>query len=162
MARTLARLFGLSMLFGAVACSFIVDTDEIDSGCPSGSKYCQGRCVDVDDASYGCTAEGCDPCEDDANGDSFGDRYVPKCDRGECVVDRCAGDYGCAECDKHLLSDDHNCGTCRHACDTENGWTCSYGECLPPDDGAGGAGGASADAATDQPEASAQQRKPTL
>jgi hypothetical protein len=157
MARTFRRLLGLSTLFGVVACSFIVDTDEIDSGCASGTKYCDGRCVDVNDASYGCTSEGCDPCETDDSGDPIGDRYIPKCERGECVIDRCVGDYGCAECDKHLLSNDQNCGTCMHACET--GWTCSYGECVPPDDGADGSGGAAGETA--QPT-STPERKPTL
>jgi hypothetical protein len=151
--RTLQRLLGLATLSGALACSFIVDTDEISSGCASGTKYCDGRCVDVKDASYGCTLKGCAPCQQTESGDFFSDRYVPECSGDQCVVSRCAGDYGCAECDRHLLTDEAHCGACMHACTSVQ--TCSVGSCVPLD-AAGGTGGAGA-----QSDAQAQQRNPT-
>jgi len=132
-ARRLGRWLGVSTVFGALACSLIVDTDEIDEGCPASTKYCGGRCVRIDDATYGCTDEGCDPCLTDLDGDPFGDRFVPQCQNGACVPGDCAFGYGCDDCAARLLSDPENCGTCRHACD---GGTCSLGSCVHS--GAGG------------------------
>ena len=133
------RALGLSALLCVFSCSFIVDTDELDEGCASGTKFCGGRCVDVNDATYGCTPRDCDPCQKRPNGDPFGDRYVPKCESNRCIVDRCAIDWGGDDCDKHLLTDEEHCGNYTTACPT--GWTCRVGVCTPGD-GAGGEGGA--------------------
>jgi hypothetical protein len=131
------RWLGVVTVFGGLACSLVVDTDEIDAGCPARTKFCDGKCVDVDDATFGCSDEGCDPCLTDVDGDPFGDRFVPECRDGACVVGDCAFGYGCDDCSAKLLSDPENCGACRQSCD---GGTCSLGACVYLDEGAGGAG----------------------
>ena len=139
MTRAPKLLFGFAPLFGALACSFIVETDEIDGGCPASTKYCVGKCVSVKDATYGCTADDCAPCEDDEFGNPIGDRFVPACnDAFQCVVDKCAFGYGCEFCDRELLTDRFNCGSCMNACDL--GWSCSRGSCVRDDGRIGGTG----------------------
>jgi hypothetical protein len=139
MSRVTGRWFVVFGVFGVLACSLIVDTEEIDAGCPTNTKFCGGKCVGVDDATYGCTDEGCDPCLTDLDGDPFGDRFVPQCRNGACVPGDCAFGYGCDDCAARLLSDPENCGTCKYNCD---GGTCSLGTCVYPDAGeAGGSDG---------------------
>jgi hypothetical protein len=124
------------LLFGAtLACSLVVDTSEIDSGCGAGLKFCEGRCVRVNDPVYGCTLDQCRPCVDDG-GDPFGDRIIPKCDGELCVVERCVFGFGCDECSRNLLADPANCGKCGEPCEVGLE-TCSNGACIP----AWGAGG---------------------
>ena len=131
--RPLHRLFGAAL--GSLACSLVVDTSEIDSGCGDGKKFCAGTCVGVDDPAYGCTLDRCDPCRLDPFGNAFGDRVIPKCERGVCVAETCAFGYGCPDCSKRLLTDPANCGKCGNPCDGEQ--TCSLGSCVS-DGGAGG------------------------
>jgi hypothetical protein len=139
MTRSLKRTLGISTLLGALACSLVVDTDEIDEGCPTGTKLCEGSCVEIDDPTYGCGDEGCEPCETDGDGNALNDRIVPACKAGTCTVGRCTDGYGCDRCLRNLLSDNQNCGSCNHIC--RGGRTCSAGECLPAEgrDGAAGA-----------------------
>ena len=139
MSRALQRMLGFSVIFGVLACSLIVETDEIDSGCEPTTKFCAGRCVKVSDPTYGCKSEGCDPCQRDGEGDPFGDRYVPKCVGDKCEIDRCAFGWGCEHCDVMLFNDDRNCGQCMNDC-TLSGKRCAAGTCVP-EDGVGGAGG---------------------
>jgi len=134
------RLSGLVLVAGAVACSLVVDTAEIDAGCDPGKKLCDGTCVGIDDPTYGCKRDRCLPCQRDALGVPFGDRLIPKCKDFECVVASCAFGYGCEGCKVRLLTDPSNCGTCGRACADDE--TCSRGECRGPAGGVGGAAGA--------------------
>jgi hypothetical protein len=124
--RPFHQLFGAAL--GTLACSLVVDTSEIDSGCGAGAKYCEG-CVRIDDPAYGCKPDRCEPCRFDANGNEFGDRVIPKCDREVCVVETCVFGYGCPDCSKSLLSDRTNCGECGEIC-TEGLQTCREGVCV--------------------------------
>jgi hypothetical protein len=135
MARALFRLPSIAAIAGAVACSLAVDTSDIDSGCGPNRKFCDGTCVSVDEPAYGCTQEGCAPCQRDLLGEPFGDRLIPKCENNVCVPDRCAFGYGCEGCKERILTNPFHCGSCFNRCDP--GLTCSLGECV----GAGGAGG---------------------
>jgi hypothetical protein len=131
------RLLTASIALGVFACSFIVETERIDEGCPSGTKFCGGKCVGVNDPAYGCSAAGCDPCERDDRGNIIGNRFVPKCQDEECVIDQCPEGYGCDKCAVFLLSDPNNCGRCEEKCDHG---TCVLGTCVPASGAAGAAG----------------------
>jgi hypothetical protein len=120
-------LFAVS---AALSCSLIVDTDEVDSGCGPGKKFCSGTCVDVGDPSYGCLQNGCEPCRRD-NG-------VPRCEANDCEYDTCLYGWGCFDCREQILSNPAHCGGCNARCPIA-GSTCSLGECIPP--GGAGAGG---------------------
>src|SRR5262245_5198779 len=119
--RRLGRFLGVAAFASAAACSLLVDSSELDEGCPSGRKYCGGSCVPVNDPAYGCETTGCEPCGRD-NG-------VPRCDGTECVWDTCLYGFGCEECTAKILIDPNNCGFCGHPC-TPVEQTCSAGECV--------------------------------
>ena len=122
------RWLGVAAVAGAGACSLIVDTSGVDEGCPSGEKFCAGRCVPVNDPTYGCQPAGCEPCRTD-NG-------VPRCGADQrCEFDACLYGFGCLDCSAKILIDEDNCGACGHPCADKE--TCASGSC----EGAGGAGG---------------------
>jgi hypothetical protein len=100
-------------LAGLLGCSLLVDTSDLDAGCPSGTKLCAGDgCVAVDDPAYGCKRDSCIPCSDIRNA-------VAVCVDFECEG-QCLDGFGCAGCLVDLLTDEDNCGGC-----------CSPGELCP-------------------------------
>ncbi len=131
MSKLASRWFGLFAVFAVLSCSLIVDTEEIDSGCGAGKKFCSGSCVNVSDPAYGCLAKGCEPCRRD-NG-------VPHCVENGCEYDTCLYGWGCVDCSEQILSNPEHCGHCYNRC--EPGETCSVGRCVPVDAGAGGEAG---------------------
>ena len=136
MQRPRPRLLTLAVLGALSSCSLLVDTSEIDGGCGDGKKYCEEKCVSVNEPFYGCSATDCNPCR--------GDHVVNRCEDGTCVFVECVHGWGCEDCTANLLTDPEHCGTCQNDCGS--GWTCSGGVCVPPeggrvDPGAGGAGG---------------------
>jgi hypothetical protein len=134
--RPFRRLGALIACLGAFACSLAIDTSEIDAGCPAGTKLCGSSCVEIEDPAYGCTNRGCAPCERDRDSDLFGERFIPRCAGGFCVVDKCAFGFGCDElCSVRLLTSHTNCGRCNRGCEA---WeTCSFGDCVPWGEGGG-------------------------
>ncbi|HEX6274332.1 MAG TPA: hypothetical protein VFZ53_14925 [Polyangiaceae bacterium] len=137
MSPALRRMCGVSSLFGVLACSLLVETDVIDEGCPANTKFCGGACVSVDDPAYGCTPGDCIPCERDQSSLLIGNRFIPKCENGQCVPDQCPYGYGCDRCGKLLLTDPANCGACNKVCDSGACWlgTCVEGGAGAPSDG---------------------------
>jgi len=130
----LPRLLTVAVLAGAIACSLLVDTSEINEGCGSGMKDCEQKCVGVDEPFYGCTKKECSPCA--------GDNVIHRCEEGGCVFVACVHGWGCENCTANLFTDPLNCGACGNACDAG---TCADGVCIPEggvmDAGSGGAGG---------------------
>lgn len=59
-----------------------------DAGCKASEKWC-GSCVALDDPAFGCTAQGCAPCELD--------HATAECDGTSCVVLECDSVWG--DCD---------------------------------------------------------------
>ncbi len=112
-------------LFSALGCSLLVDTSDVDQGCPAGQKLCgTGHCVEQSDPAYGCSPDHCEPCSL-ANA-------IPICSQGNCVVNACLLGFGCRNdggCPANLLIEIENCGSCGHRCDA--GTSCRDGECVP-------------------------------
>jgi hypothetical protein len=122
------RKGALSFLFaGALGCSLLVDTSDLDAGCPEGTKLCAGDgCVELDDPAYGCKRDSCIPCTDVTNA-------VAECDDFQCHG-KCLDGFGCANCLVNLLTDEGNCGDCcvageecEHRC--AEGQVCKAGVC---------------------------------
>jgi hypothetical protein len=133
MAKLARRWLGLFGVLAALSCSFIVETEEISSGCGIGKKFCFGDCVDADDPAYGCLENVCDPC--------LRDNGVPRCGEDGCEYETCLYGWGCFDCSVHILSNRDHCGHCYNPC-TDPDSTCSEGRCVPPPDtGAGGEAG---------------------
>ena len=81
----------LSLVFAPLAlacfaCSLIVETEDIDAGCPTGQKKCGQICVGIDDPAYGCDQR-CDPCQLI--------NAIPMCEEGMCKVKACLYGFGC-------------------------------------------------------------------
>ena len=134
------RALVLGVLVGVCSCSLLVDTDVLV--CGPGMKYCEEKCVSVDEPFYGCTETLCDPCP--------GDHIIHRCEDNECTFKACEQGWGCTGCGTNLLTSTNHCGACDAACPRdgsgEMGWTCSAGVCVSPTgvrdaSGAGGAGG---------------------
>lgn len=100
--------------------------------CGPGSKKCDGKCVAVDDPTYGCSEAACDGsvCPDPAGGTVI-------CNQGSCEVGECTGST--KECDGKCVPTDRNngCGdpTSCDPCDSSeacsaNNMAC---ECQPID-----------------------------
>jgi len=125
----LSSLFGL-LLLGLFGCSLLVDTSDLDAGCPAGTKLCSGEgCVDVDDPAYGCALDSCTRCPNVQHA-------VAVCDEGVCEG-VCLDGFGCAGCSVNLLADEDNCGGCCEGvtpCDYQcaEGEFCSNGACEIP------------------------------
>jgi len=108
---------GLALL----RCSLLVDTSDLDAGCPSGQKLCPDYgCVAMADAAFGCEPDVCLPCEK-ANA-------IPICENGRCAIGSCVAHYGCLDCHANLLTDEENCGECGTRCD--RGERCENGLCV--------------------------------
>lgn len=108
-------------LAGALGCSLMVDTSDLDAGCPEGQRLCDGRCVDDTDPAYGCTPGVCGaPCTK-PNG-------IPECVSGVCVLKHCRYGFGCGGCDVDVLMNENHCGSCHNEC--TRGKRCVNGECV--------------------------------
>jgi len=111
------------VLAGALGCSLLVDTSDIDAGCPEGTKLCAGvGCVDLEDPAYGCKRDSCIPCTEVTNA-------VAECAGFECRG-RCLDGFGCPNCLVNILTDEGNCGECDHPC--APGQVCKEGNCAAP------------------------------
>ena len=117
------------LLAGVVGCSLLVDTSDLDAGCPEGTKLCAGEgCVDLYDPAYGCRRDSCIPCTEVTNA-------VAECVDFECRG-KCLEGFGCAGCGANLLTDEENCGgccgspgeACEHRC--MPGQLCNEGTCV--------------------------------
>lgn len=118
---THALSFSLAALVG---CSLLVDTSDIDQ-CGPDHKLCgDNRCVALMDPAYGCKRGRCSPCELP--------NAIPTCDAdtGECKVEACLEGFSCEDCRSNILTDEQNCGGCRHAC--SSGELCANGQCIAP------------------------------
>lgn len=128
--RALAKS-GLALaLAGVLGCSLLVDTSDLDSGCPEGTKLCAAEgCVDLEDPAYGCTRTSCEPCQNVRNA-------VASCRNLQCEA-TCLEGFGCANCLVDLLTDEDNCGGCCSPgtpCDNRcaDGHVCKDGRCAAP------------------------------
>ncbi|XXX77554.1 hypothetical protein WMF30_02100 [Sorangium sp. So ce134] len=112
----------------AVSCSVMVDLDPLADGvsCPEGEKPClveiegepRRACVSIADPLYGCTAEGCAPC-DLKNTVSRCDMTGPvgRCFMSSCLNrhENCDGDiYNGCETDTE--NDSLHCSKCNAPC----------------------------------------------
>jgi len=132
MPRGVLRISGLSMVLGVLSCSLLVETSEISEGCGDGMKFCDDKCVSIDEPFWGCSPTQCTPCVD-------ADHIVNECVDGDCVFVACQFGWGCAGCEKALLTDRMNCGRCGNPCIGDT--NCSNGVCVGPYDAGSGAGG---------------------
>jgi hypothetical protein len=108
-------------LISISACSLLVDTDAVDSGCTAEQKWCEGSCVARDNAAYGCSSDLCSPCSL-ANA-------IPRCKSGECVVAACLFGFGCPSddgCQVNVTIDRNHCGRCGNVCHAP----CRNAECV--------------------------------
>jgi hypothetical protein len=105
----------------AMACTLAVDTSDLDRGCPTGEKLCEGNCVRIDSPAYGCSPDVCEPCALK--------NAEPECHAGVCRVAACLQGFGCADCSRDLYVDPENCGACGNAC--ARGSSCTGGSCTP-------------------------------
>jgi hypothetical protein len=118
------------VLSGLLGCSLLVDTSDLDAGCPEGSKLCgDSGCVRLTDPAYGCKRDTCIPCSDVKNA-------VAVCMDLRCESE-CLEGFGCDNCLVDLLTDEKNCGgcctpgeDCEYQCAT--GQVCKEGECVAP------------------------------
>lgn len=97
--------------------------------CEEGMKPCDGLCVALDEARFGCAATTCTPCfapNASASCDSQGQCALAECDAGfsDCDADPGNG------CEAELDTDRHNCGACDNFCMFDHGQgDCSSGVC---------------------------------
>lgn len=113
----LALALSLASLLG---CSLLVDTSDLDGGCPGGERLCEGMCVSITDPAYGCDPDACGPPCTKTNG-------IPHCVDGSCELKVCRYGFGCEACDADVLTDEFHCGTCRNRC--ADGFRCTHGKC---------------------------------
>lgn len=100
--------------------------------CGAGSKKCDGKCVAIDDPTYGCSEQGCDPsaCPDPGSG-------TVVCDAGTCRLGECTENT--KACDRKCVPLDRNNGCSAASCEpcdaTEQcGEPSTVGcECVPVD-----------------------------
>lgn len=111
------------LLLALAGCTVLVDTSDLDAGCPEGTKLCPGEgCVALTDPAYGCKLDSCIPCTEVQNA-------VAECVDLECHG-RCLEGFGCPSCTADLLTDELNCGDCGNPCDP--GLVCKAGACVVP------------------------------
>jgi hypothetical protein len=106
----------------AMACSVLVDPDELSAGCAEGMKACEVtpgafRCVSRADADYGCARDSCVPCTLP--------HAIEVCGAdGACAVGTCERGYENCDfvartgCEISLDTNDDNCGGCGFSCAT--------------------------------------------
>jgi hypothetical protein len=127
--RALAQAALAGVLAGVLGCSLLVDTSDLDSGCPEGTKNCPGAgCVRLTDPAFGCGLHTCAPCENLTNAVAV------------CIDLRCEGPclegFACTGCLVNILTDEQNCGGCctdGEPCPfrCESGEVCKEGVCTP-------------------------------
>lgn len=112
---------GALLVAGALGCSLLVDTSELDAGCP-GERLCDGKCVSNTDPAYGCTPGECGaPCTKT--------NAIPHCVDGACEVKVCRYGFGCPPaCNEDVLTSEDHCGTCNNDCGA--GRRCVDGNCV--------------------------------
>jgi hypothetical protein len=106
-------------------CSLLVGTSDIDRGCGTGTKLCDGTCVDIGNPAYGCDPQRCEPCHLA--------HAIPACNGQMCVVAACLDGYGCEGpngCETNVFVDNAHCGQCDNACGDDQ--SCQQGKCYPP------------------------------
>jgi hypothetical protein len=87
------------------SCTVSRELDDLTAGCPDGTKFCGHECVSIDDPSFGCLADSCEPCQEVENATRM------SCSNGECVVTKCESEVSklCAgEC-RRLDSPEFGC-----------------------------------------------------
>lgn len=115
----IARSVPVLFVAAALGCSLMVETSDLDAGCP-GQRLCDGRCVSNTDPAYGCTPGVCGaPCTKQ-NG-------IPECVEGVCVLKECRYGFGCETCTTEVLTNELHCGSCNVECKT--GERCINGQC---------------------------------
>lgn len=90
------------------------------------SKYCNGKCVYIDDPLYGCSPTSCMPC--------ILPHASAKCEALKCVIAQCADeDWG--DCDGNAsngcerdLDTRSSCGGCGIKCGGSTPY-CNHGDC---------------------------------
>ncbi len=105
------------------------------NGCETATtKACDGKCVAIDDPSYGCTPTGCAPCTAYPNA-------MQTCLSGACALGNCnTGFKNCDGndangCEVNINGDPANCGACGAVCTIPHatpscaGGTCGIGTC---------------------------------
>jgi len=122
--RSFVRPMIAAGLLCALSCTLVVDTSDVDRGCGSERKLCNGKCVDLSDPAYGCTRTECEPCRLT--------NAIPRCDGEMCVVNACLFGFDCPEedagCLTNVLVDFDHCGHCNMHC--LDGQSCSDGVCV--------------------------------
>jgi len=111
------------LLVSGGGCSLAVDSADIDARCPDGTKYCDNRCVELNDPRYGCKPYLCTACELP--------NTIPKCELDACAPRTCLKGFGCADCATNILIDHDNCGTCGNHCGIDQ--VCIDGHCSAPE-----------------------------
>jgi hypothetical protein len=102
--------------------------DAPDAPCEAGSKLCSGKCVSLDDPSYGCAASSCSGC--------VLQNAVPKCTQGACDVGMCSIGWGNCDgkvsngCEADLVTSPGHCGNCQTTCPPPQ-WCVGGGCCAP-------------------------------
>jgi hypothetical protein len=128
--KRLRRTLALGLVVLLVSCSLAVDLSELDEGCGSGKKLCDGVCVSSDDPDKGCGRSGCQPCALP--------RATPICAAdGSCAIAACIGSYeNCDDepengCEIDLDTDLEHCGSCdARPCVVDNAEpACGSGSC---------------------------------
>jgi hypothetical protein len=118
-----AIVLGATLLVaGVLGCSLLVDTSELDAGCPTGQRLCDGKCVSDTDPAYGCTPGECGPPCTKTNA-------IPHCVNGACEVKACRFGFGCRPaCNEDVLTSEAHCGSCGNGC--ERWERCVAGTCV--------------------------------
>jgi hypothetical protein len=120
---------GLALAAGAVvSCSLVVDTDSLAEGCPTGTKFCGGSCVEPT-PEVGCARAGCLAC--------FLNHATPLCSAtGECVIGACHSGWDNCDgnssngCEVDKRQNVNHCGMCNNRCLVPNAVPdCANGVC---------------------------------
>jgi hypothetical protein len=111
-----------------VSCSLVVDPGALNEGCPSGTKLCEGECVDIT-PEVGCGQPGCLAC--------FLPGATPLCSStGQCVIGACNPNFDNCDnnssngCETDKRQSNEHCGMCGRRCVVDNGEPdCAFGVC---------------------------------